>query len=153
MDLKELRNSINLISKLKEGETIDSYNGDIQNKSYWSTTFYRTIYGDSRNRMCQYLKGIIDQIIAVIHSDKKLREEMLELIDPIIKGLLVLIATYNDELVTKFITNLISELNRTKAKFIPEEAKKIETVPDNLKLVSTELEQKLSNKIKKRMLI
>lgn len=117
MDLKEINILIDRISYLKEGETIDSFGGSVQNKSSWSTTFYRTLYGDSRIRVCQYIEGIVNQLIAIIISDKTLREDYIEKITPLQSGLRVLIRTYSDDLVSDLITPLIAELDIIYSKY------------------------------------
>lgn len=176
MDLRELHNAVDLISKLKEGETIDSYNGEIQNKSYWSTTFYRTLYGDSRIRMCQYVQGIVNQLITIVVSDKTLREEIMSKIIPLQSGLRILINTYHDDLVRDNIQPLISELDILRSRYkVHKKSNETMSTSVNIKIVENEigknnekmensdipandmislqLEEKLSSKLKRKIII
>lgn len=136
MDLKEFNRVIDAISHLKEGETIDSFDGSVQNKAYWSTTFYRTLYGDSRKRVCQYIDGIVNQLITIIISDKTLREEYIQKVIPLQSGLRILVSTYSDDFVEDHINPLIAELDLIQTRF-----KSIEIKSDPIELkVSTHLE-------------
>lgn len=150
MDANELRSAIDTIINLKDGETLDSFTGEVQNKSYWSTSFYRTLYGDSRKRLCNYLDGVINQLLAVMTSDKISKEIYMDKLNDIQRGLLTLITTYSDDEITTNIQKLIEKIKIYTLRQT-QDKKVVSIKPKETKMLTCELEERLNQRKKNKL--
>lgn len=78
---------VKIITQLKIGETIDPSTGLIWNTSYWSTSGYRLLSGQSHVTTCNYIIQIVDETIVHVNLGNIIGRVLKPYIPDLIKGL------------------------------------------------------------------
>lgn len=115
--MDSLFDAIDVIVNIKPNMTIDTYTGEVQDRRLWSTSVYRTLNGDSRDRLCEYLEQTTNRLLSFIELHEEYCYLCVAKISGYQNGLRQIMRTYDDEGVSFKLSALIDRLDKVRFAF------------------------------------
>jgi hypothetical protein len=100
MSLDEVILSLDLISSLRDGDTISTISYSITQRNSWKRTYEKYVYKDNRQKTISWIENVIRQTIFLINNEDS--TENIDLIcnkiKPTLYGMDHLYITYSDDI-------------------------------------------------------